>query len=471
MPVNPHIFRSYDIRGLIDTDLTTDTYYLLGRAYATYLAQRSIPDCPVGHDNRHSSPDFYQSFCQGLHDGGINTINLGSILSPMLYFASYHLKLRSGAIITASHLPIAHNGLKLMSGYSTALSHASLKYLHTLIEHNLFSKGVGQATDMTISSTYQSYITGCFRPQKSQKIVVDACGTNVALYYPAILFAMGHQVIVENGTLDSNFSLGTPDPLDNIVMARLSASVVKHGADLGFVYDADGDRLGCVDHTGQPVNMDQAISIYADDILSRIPGSAIVYNTLNSRLVGQVIAARHGKPVMTPTGRSFIKQAMDLHNSPFGGELSGHLFFNDQFFGHDDAIYATLRLISLLQSRQITLRDHLDSFPSLYISPEIKLGISDDIKVSHIKNVITPVVLKYDKSTVSFDTDGIRVEGADYMISIRPSQNGAYLAIKFDANTQKRYSHIQNFLGRLFAGSDIYDWSDSSNTSAIRLVQ
>lgn len=466
--INPNIFRGYDIRGVMDVDLNPDVYYTFGRAYATWLSIHRIVDCAVGHDNRITSKDYKKAFIQGLNDGGIETYDMGYALSQMVYYAAYEYKTKGYAMITASHNPRQYNGLKLGTGYSETMLSEEVIAFRELCNKADFVTATTPAANhkVNIFDSYLRTILKNFSLRKKWKVVIDASNTTSGMFYPEILHEAGCSVIEQNCKPDGNFPLGVPDPTEVEVLNRLREGVLKHEADLGLAYDADGDRMAVVDEAGRVLWMDSVVALFADDVLDTMTGAPIVFNNLCSKAVSQTIEKRGGQPVMWITGHSFIKAKIKELNAPFGGELSGHIFFNDNFFGHDDAAYASLRLLQYLERKGLTLGEAVDSLPKFTTSPEIKLGLADEIKFKFIKNVITKD-LKKEFPKADYNTiDGIRLDTPTQMVTIRASQKGPYITIKFEAKTKKEYEALKKLLKKILSSHEEIDWSQGVNTHA-----
>lgn len=465
--INPYIFRGYDIRGIAHDDLNQDVYYTLGRAYATFLSSRRIQECAVGRDNRLTSSEYSQAFIKGLNDGGIDTIDIGLSLSQIIYYSSYHFKTKGGAIITASHNPKNFNGLKLSTGYSDTMISAEIQQIKTIAESGEFSHGKGTNRSEDIFGSYKKDILKHFSLSKKWKVVVDGLNTTSGKFLPNIIQEAGCDVIEQNTKLDGNFPLGVPDPTEVKVLERLSSGVKKSQADIGFAFDADGDRMAVVDEKGNVLWMDTIVSLYAKDVLDFIPGAPIVYNTLCSRQVTETIESSGGRPVMWLTGHSFIKAKVKQERSPLGGELSGHIFFMDNFYGHDDSAYACLRLLSYLERIGSQLSTAVTSLSQYVSSPEIKFGLSDDIKFEFIKNTITPAFKSTWPDAKFTDIDGIRFDLADQMAILRASQNGPYITLKFEHKTKEGYEQLKRQLKTIMQKHSEINWSEGVNTHAL----
>ncbi|MBT4123821.1 MAG: phosphomannomutase/phosphoglucomutase [Candidatus Pacebacteria bacterium] len=465
--IDPTIFRGYDIRGVVETQLTADVYYTLGRAYATFLSERRIFESAVGHDNRLTSEEFSEAFIQGLNDGGINTIFIGLSLSQIVYFSSYEFKTKGGAMVTASHNPANYNGLKLGVGYSDTMITEEIQYMRELVEKGEFSEGKGSRREVDLFPIYNEEINKYFNLKKKWKVVVEGCNTASGKFYPEILRKAGCEVFEQNCELDGNFPLGVPDPTEVEVLERLAEGVKKHGADIGFAYDTDGDRMAVVDENGDVLWMDTIVALFAKDVLEFIPGAPIIYNTLCSRQVTEAIEDAGGTPIVWKTGHSFIKAKVKEARSPFGGELSGHIFFMDNFYGHDDGAYASLRLLQYLERKNKKLSEEVALLTKYVSSPEIKFGLADDIKFEFIDTKIRSEFEARWPDAKYIDIDGIRMDTAEEMAIIRASQNGPYITVKFEGKTQEQYDVMKKVLKEILSKHPEIDWKSGVNTHAL----
>ena len=467
--INPVVFRGYDIRGLVDEQLTEDVYYTFGRAYATWLAQRRINECSVGHDVRLTSRAFADAIIAGLNDGGINTIDIGETLSPISYFANYELKTRGAAMITASHNPKEFNGLMLSTGYSETMMTDEVLEIRDICEKLDFvdpdEKGTNCKQD--ILPVYIDTVNKFFHIPRSYKIVVDGCCTGSGRIYAEILRRAGMEVIEQNCEPDGNFPMGVPDPTEIEVLERLGERVKQEGADIGFAYDTDGDRIAVVDENGKPLWMDVIVAIYAESVLRKLHGAPIVFNVLCSQAVRDTIIKEGGRPVMWITGHSFIKAKIAEERAPFGGELSGHIFFADNYFPHDDSANASLRLLDFMASENKTLSELVAELPQYIGSPEIKLGLADDIKFDFINTKIKSDLEALWPDAEFTTIDGVRADLPGKMIVIRASQNGPYITIKFEAQSESDYEQIKHDVRALLESHPEIDWSVGVNTHAI----
>lgn len=465
--INPKIFRGYDIRGVAGSDLSADVYYTLGRAYATYLSQRRIQESTVGRDNRLTSEEFSRAFIAGLNDGGINTIDLGLSLSQIVYFSAYEFKIKGSVMVTASHNPGEFNGLKLGTGYSETMVTHEIQELRVLAASGKFSEGKGSNREADVYPAYKQDVLKHFNLQRPWKVVVETCNTTSGKFYPDLLRAAGCEVIEQNTELDGNFPLGAPDPTEVEVLERLAKGVLAAQADLGFAYDTDGDRMAVVDGAGKVLWMDSIVALFAQDVLDYMPGAQIVYNVLCSRQVTEAIAKAGGESVIWKTGHSFIKAKLKELGAPFGGELSGHIFFMDNFFGHDDGAYASLRLLQYLERTQQTLAEATGKLSTYVSSPEIKFGLADEIKFAFIDKEIRADFQANWPAAKYIDIDGIRMDTEDEMAVVRASQNGPYITVKFEARTQAGYDALKQKLKQMLSQHPEIDWASGSNTHAL----
>ena len=468
MQLNPYIFRGYDIRGIAGEDLSEEAVYLIGRGFATFLVERRIQLCPVGRDNRKSSQALSKSFIRGLNDGGIDTIDIGLSLSQIVYFSSYHFLTKACAMITASHNPKEFNGLKLGIGYSKTMSGVEIQDLRKIIESDRYSIGYGQNRTQNIFPAYRKHLLHYFKLKRKWRIVINTLNTSSGRFYPSIFRQAGCRVITQNERLDDHFPHGT-DPTDIRVLTALGKKVVKERADLGFAFDADGDRLGVVDENGRLHWMDIIVAVFAIDILENLPGATIIYNNLCSQVVPETIKKMGGIPLMWRTGHSFIKSKILETGAMLGGELSGHVFFMDNYFGHDDAAFACLRLLSFLEKHEETLSEVTSSFETRLGSPEIKLGVRDEIKFDLIENKLRHDLVTTWPDAKTNELDGIRLDSGDFMVVVRASQNGPYITIRFEGSNEKVYNEVRDKLKEILHRYPTINWDIGINTYAFNI--
>lgn len=460
-----HIFRGYDLRGVSGKDLSPDIMEILGKAYATFLYRRQINEAVVGRDNRLTSEDYSKAFVKGLRSLGINVVDIGLSLAQILYFAQYRFLSKGGGYISASHNPKEYNGLKLAVGFSDTMITEEIQELREIAQGSRFNghRRTGSYRQEDVFPSYKADLKKRLPLDCGLKVVIDGSYATPSMFLPDILREAGCEVFEQNTELDGSFPLGTPDPTEHAVLERLAKRVLEDKADLGLTYDADGDRIGFVDHTGRMIWNDVIVALFARDILHHLPGAPIVFNTLCSKAVSDVIAADGGKPVMWITGHSFIKEKVKTVRAPFGGELSGHFFFMDNFYGHDDGAFSTLRLLSFLIRTGQSLKDAVDKLPKYISSPEIKVGCPDAIKFDFVTKKIGGEIKKLYPNAEYVEIDGVRMDTKDTMAIVRASQNGPYITVKFEGRTKEQYEFLRQQLKTMLKSFKELDWSQGVN--------
>lgn len=471
MFIPDHIFRGYDIRGVSGKDLTPQLFSTLGRGYATFIKKRGMENkCVVGMDIRETSQIYKEAFVKGLLDSGVNVIDLGLTLAPIVYFAQYHYQSKAAAMITASHNPREFNGLKLAVGYSETMVSEEIQELKEILESGEFKRWPASGT-LKEENVFPAYKEELFKRvpihDSGLKVVIDSSKATTGAFLPEILREAGCSVVEQNTNLDATFPLGTPDPTDATVLGRLAKTVKEEKADLGVSYDSDGDRMGIVDEGGTLIWNDVLVALFAQDILRLLPGNPIVFNVLCSKTVSDTIAAAGGKPVIWKTGHSFIKAKVKELKAPFGGELSGHFFFLDNFYGHDDATFATLKLLSYLKKAGQSLKQAVGKLPKYFSSPEIKLGLADEIKFKVVSEQIAPELKRLFPTASYIEIDGIRVDTQGEMVVIRASQNGPYATIRFEARTKEQYNVLKKTVSELLRKYKEIDLENGVNVAAL----
>lgn len=468
--INDHIFRGYDLRGVADTDLSEEVMEYLGQAYATFLYQRRIWEVVVGRDNRITSEAYSEAFIKGLLDSGIDVVDIGLALAQIVYFAQYPLRFKGAAMITASHNPAQYNGLKLAVGFSDTMTTQEIQKLKEIAKDGQFKKFNRQATYLKkdIFPEYKKDILRRTGKIGKFKVVVDTIYGTAGMFLPKILREAGCEVIGQHTKLDGTFPLGTADPTEREVQERLAERVKKEKADIGFSYDTDGDRMGVVDSQGRLIWNDTLVAIFAMDVLDFMPGAKIVFNVLCSKQTRDVIEAYGGQPIIWITGHSFIKAKLKEERAPFAGELSGHMFFADNFYGHDDEAYATLRLLAYLTRVGKSLDQVVDKLPKYHSSPEIKVACPDNIKFKLVSEKIAKDIKNTYPKASYVEIDGIRFDTDILMGVIRASQNGPYITIKYEAKDAEEYIKLKKVLNDILHKYPEIDFKDGVNTDALK---
>jgi phosphomannomutase/phosphoglucomutase len=467
--INPEIFRGYDIRGVSGKDLSSEIMNYLGKAYATFLYRRQINECVVGMDVRETSEEYKKAFIDGLLEQGIDVVDIGLTLTQIMYFAQYYYLSKGGAIITASHNPREFNGLKLGVGFSDTLVSKEIQEVREIADSGEF-QGWGKKGTYKKDDVFPAYKKDLFKRipihDSGLKVVLDSSKATTGAFLPVILREAGCEVIEQNTDLDGSFPLGTPDPTEKDVLERVAKRVKEEKADMGLTYDSDGDRMGIVDANGNLIWNDVLVALFAKDILDFLPGAPIVYNTLCSKATSDTIKAAGGKPIMWLTGHSFIKAKVKEERAVFGGELSGHFFFMDNFYGHDDGAFSALRLLSYFKRTGKTLQEAVNEIPKYVSSPEIKLGLADEIKFKLIDEKISKDIKELFPNAEYVDIDGFRADTKDEMVIIRASQNGPYITIKFEGRTQEQYDNLKIKIKEILKKYKEIDWTSGVNTDA-----
>lgn len=473
MKINKHIIRGYDLRGVVDQDLSAEIVEHFGKAYGTYLRNQheEVEKVVVGYDSRLTSEEYSEAFAKGIISTGLDVIDIGLVLVGTVYWAQYHFQTKGAAMITASHNPKEFNGMKLANEYSESMIGDDLHNLVDVVEKEAYyeSDEQGKIEKIDVRDEYFADIIERTKFEKKFKVVVDASCATAGAVVPDLLRRVGCEVIESNCELDGNFPLGVADPTELAVAERLRDKVLENGADLGLSYDADGDRIGIVDEKGGIIWNDILVALFAIDTLKEHPGEKIMYNTLCSKVVDEAIVANGGVPFMWRTGHGFLKKKNQEVKAPFIGELSGHFFFSADFYNHDDGCYATLRLLRYLAKTGKTLSEEVSALPEYISSPEIKLYCADDKKVQLMKD-IAPILKKdYPDAEVIDDEragDGVRLELEDGMFIVRYSQNGPYITIKFEGKTQGCYDELKKYLNNLLHSFEEVEWDNEIRVNA-----
>lgn len=470
MKINPHMFRGYDLRGIVGKDLNPEIVEHLGMAHGTYMKRRGVTKAVVSYDCRATSLEYSEALIRGFSRMGIDTINIGMELIGTFYWAQYYLKRQGGAFVSASHNPAEYNGFKFAIDFSETLVSEGIQELRRIVETEDYDKGktIGEINKQDIRKAYFDDLMKRFPSVRKFRVVVDPSNSTAGVIVPDFLRRIGCEVIESNCKLDSAFPLGTPDPTANFVAIRLKKRILEEKADIGFSYDADGDRIGIVDNEGGIIWNDVLLALFSIDLLNQHPGAIIMYNTLCSRVVEETILKYGGKPFMWRTGHSFLKKKNQEVKAAFIGELSGHFFFSADFYNHDDGIYSTLRLLNYLSKTNQSLAQAITALPKYISSPEIKVFCADEKKVTLIGTIGTLLKKDFSRARIVDDEragDGVRFDTEDSMFVIRYSQNGPYLTVKFEAKTQNKYDELKNYINKLLHQFSEVDWNSNINVN------
>jgi len=436
--INPQIFRQYDIRGHAQRDLPDETAKLLGRAFGTYVQERGAREVFVGWDNRLSSERLRDALVAGLIATGCRVIDIGLVVTPILYYAQATGGLCGAAMITGSHNPPEENGFKLVGGEGT-LYGEEIQRLKEIIRERKFRSGLGEVKEKDLVTPYLNMLKEKVQLGPRRLTVALDCGNGTAsLFAERILASWGCRVIPLYCESDGRFPNHHPDPVKTANLADLRKAVVENGADLGAAYDGDADRLGVVDEKGQVIWGDLLMCLFWREILAKHPGAPAIVEVKCSQALVEEIIRLGGRPFFYRTGHSLIKAKMKEVGAPFTGEMSGHLFFADEYYGFDDAFYATGRLLRILSHTEKTLAQLLEDIPKYYSTAETRVPCADRDKF----DVVARLVEKFSREYEVIAVDGARVLFADGWGLVRASNTQPVLVARCEARTPEGLQRI-----------------------------
>ncbi len=446
--MNQNIFREYDIRGVVKTDFTAETVIKIARAFSTGLIREGYKNCAVGFDARLSADFLFSTFTNTLRDCGIDVISIGQCTSPMLYFAQIEYDTDSAVMITGSHNPSDMNGFKMITRDYALYGEKIQELKNIILAEDFISRRsdqpAGSLRTMPVKDKYLDYLKNNITMGKRKlKIVVDGGNGTGGEIASEIFRHFGHGVTELYTQPDGNFPNHHPDPTVPKYMVDLIAKVKETEADLGIGYDGDADRIGVVTEKGDMLFGDHLMLIFSKEILSRKPGSTIVGEVKCSQTLYDGIKNMGGNGIMWKAGHSLIKAKMKETKAELGGEVSGHIFFKDRFFGHDDALYASLRLLEILSGTVRSVSELLSDVPETIMTPEIRLD-SDDNKKFEIVRLVTEFFKKEGYNVV--DVDGVRVIFSDGFGLIRASNTQPALVQRYEAQSQERLDEIMKIM-------------------------
>lgn len=443
MELAAHIFRQYDIRGVVGDDLNADVARAVGRAYGTLLCAQSDeanPDVVVGCDNRPSSPDLVSGLIEGLTSTGVNVLNIGTVPTPMVYWAEKTLGLDGGLQVTGSHNPPEYNGIKMTMGTRSMYGNR-IQELKATIEGGEFAEGQGKATLHPVLDRYIADIKGRIKVDRPLKIAVD-CGNGAgALVAVELLEAIGAEVVPLFCESDGTFPNHHPDPTVDENLEDLIAAVKEQGLDFGIGFDGDADRLGAVDDKGRIVRGDVLVLLFGLDILQRRgPGQKLLFDVKCSQVLPEVYEQAGGEPIMWMTGHSLMKEKMRETGALIAGELSGHICIADDYLGFDDALYDACRFVQMVASWDRPLSAVVDEFPQYVSTPEIRIDIDEERKFAIVEQATGHFRALYDV----IDVDGVRIQFGDGWGLLRASNTQPVLVARFEAKTEERLAEIRS---------------------------
>jgi phosphomannomutase/phosphoglucomutase len=445
--VNPTIFREYDIRGLEASELTDEAVGLLGQAYATYMLGYGLSKVTIGRDVRLSSPRIAERLACSLVASGLEVTDLGVVPTPVFYFSLHHLQQDGGVMVTGSHNPVEYNGMKVCRG-TDSIHGEEIQKLRAILERGKFRSRVGgRLARADITQVYARMLESKFaRAPRPLRVVIDAGNGTAGPIAPGVFEQVGHRVTRLYCEPDGSFPHHLPDPTIPAYIQDLKTLVLSEKADFGIAYDGDGDRIGAVDDQGAIIWGDQLLALYAREILNLKSHQRIVFEVKCSQSLVDDILAHNGIPIMWKTGHSLIKAKMKEENSPLAGEMSGHIYFADDYFGFDDALYASLRLARLLAGGNRPLSALAADLPRYYATPEMRVACPDEAKF----RVVGEIREHFRKTHQVIDVDGARVIFDGGWGLVRASNTQPVLVVRFEGKSPERRDSIrEEFLGVL----------------------
>ncbi|MBT4917361.1 phosphomannomutase/phosphoglucomutase [Candidatus Peregrinibacteria bacterium] len=450
--MNPHIFRAYDIRGIADpiddkpADLTEETVYLIGKGTATYLIEKyGTKNMAVGRDNRLTGPSLQKAFIKGLTECGLNVTNIGLSISPMIYWSVCAMDFDSATNLTASHNSKEYNGLKTVTKNAHSICGDELQEVLKIIQSEKFHTPEEQGTveEKDIWPSYLEDLLSKVEIKRPLKIIVDAGNGTAGKFAPEYLRKLGHEVTELYCELDGTFPNHEANPEEIENMRDLIEKVKEEKADLGIGFDGDGDRVGIVDEKGHMYSSDFMLLLLAKDLLTRKPGSKIVFDVKVSQAIINKLKELGAEPIMSKTGHSFIESKMKEVAAPLAGEVSGHLFFGENYYGFDDAPLAAAKITEIISNSETPLSEMFNDLEKTVMTPEFKAHCPDDKKFEIVQNLVDHFTAIYDCITI----DGVRVNfDENSWGAVRASNTSPNLTLRFESTTPERLQEIQKLM-------------------------
>ena len=442
--MNENIFREYDIRGIVGGQLTNETVALLGRAIGTFFAANDARRIAVGYDARESSSGFCDLLTRGLNQCGIDVVQIGMVPTPVLYHTVFTKPVNGGVMITGSHNPPDHNGFKICLGKQTLFG-SQIQEIKQIALRGNFADGSGSIEQLSVLEGYIADIISSIRmgPRKI-KAVIDAGNGMGGVTCVPVFEKLGVDLVDLYTDPDSHFPNHHPDPTVEENLVDTIEAVTAYDADIGIAFDGDGDRIGVVDETGRIVWGDELMILLSRSILTARPGSTIIAEVKCSQRLFDDIESHGGKPIMWKAGHSLIKAKMKETNAALAGEMSGHIFFADRFYGFDDATYAAARVVEILSNTEKKLSELLADLPPTFSTPELRVPCSDETKFDVVKQIAE----EFSKTNKVIDIDGARIVFDHGWGLVRPSNTQAILVLRFEADSQEHLEVMRNTVER-----------------------
>ena len=441
MSINPGIFREYDIRGIIGADIDEEVFEIIGKAYGTYMKNLGASRLSIGRDCRLSSPELAGAMTRGINSTGIDVLDIGMVSTPMLYFSLYNLEVDGGVMITASHNPGEYNGIKLSSG-KDSLFGEQIQVIRKLAEKGEFALGSGNTNDADIRGDYIKFLKDNLDIKPGLRVAADYGNGMVGIIGPEMFREFGCELTELYEIPDGTFPNHHPDPTVEENLAELIETVLSEKLEVGLGFDGDGDRIGVIDENGEIIWGDMLVLIFARDILSREKGAKIIGDVKCSTTLFRGIEEAGGEAIMWKTGHSLIKDKMKVENAVMAGEMSGHIFFADKFFGYDDALYAALRLLEIISRTGKKVSELLEGIPESVSTPEIRVECPEEIKFQ----VVDRVKAELSSSHQVIDIDGVRIEFPYGWGLIRASNTQPALVLRFEAQDDVKLNEIRSII-------------------------
>jgi phosphomannomutase/phosphoglucomutase len=444
--IDESIFREYDIRGIVPHQINELSIKLISHAIAKKCNDENIHELALGRDGRLSGERILNLLSKELRSTGIDVVNIGVVTSPLLYFAAKKLSSKSGIMITGSHNPKNYNGFKIVID---DVPISGLEILSLLSDEPINETNVGKEIhkENLVDEYIQEVLSQTTDKPKKIKVVLDCGNGSAGEIAPRLIRSLGYEVIELYCEIDGNFPNHHPDPGKVENLEDLIQAVQENSADVGIAFDGDGDRLGVVTEKGEIIFPDQLMMIFAKDVLKNFQGKEIIFDVKCTNLLSNIIKEFGGIPLMSPTGHFHIKNTLKKTNAPLAGEMSGHIFFNDQWHGFDDGHYSAFRLLEIMDGLKISLSSVLDKLPKAYSTPELNINVDEEKKFEIVKNFVNNAQFEGgSKVTI----DGLRVDFDDGWGLMRASNTTPKLVLRFEAKTSNRLKEIKNmFLDQL----------------------
>ena len=436
----PEIFKAYDIRGIVDRSLTSDSVRAIGHALGSEAVARGQKSIAIGRDGRLSGPELAGALADGIRAAGVNVIDIGAVPTPLTYFAAHQLGVHSCVSVTGSHNPPDYNGLKMVLGGKT-LHGELIQDLRRRIAEDDLAHGEGTLSHADVIDDYVQRVLSDTKLARPMKLVVD-CGNGIAgAVAPQLLKGLGCELVELFCDVDGTFPNHHPDPSKPENLEDVIRALKETDAELGLAFDGDGDRLGVVTRDGQIIYPDRQLMLFAADVLSRVPGGEIIYDVKCTRLLDGWIREHGGKPTMWNTGHALIKGKLAETGAPLAGEMSGHVFFKERWYGFDDGLYAAVRLLEIL-SRHDDPSAVLNALPDALCTPELNIRMEEGEPFELVRKLRENA--KFDGAERLIKLDGVRVEYADGFGLARASNTTPVVVLRFEADNQQAIERIQN---------------------------